>query len=628
MSEIEQARAFFEQDNLGEAAKLYNVILSRDPANLEAAERLGVIMARTKNLVVAEQLFRHQIKYHPNDAAGYSNLSNALKEQNKIPEAIEAIQKAIELDGKNIIYYLNFAGMCLNIGDVTNAIKYYKEALKLEPNSIPILSALTDLTSVISPVETYEYMKKFNAVFPQDTLKIGLKTFVPIFYESQTEIDEFRQQLDKNLDKLLKQELHINIEDTRRIYDNTFYLAYHNRNNRDFKSKLAQIYAKAIPDLLHTAPHIKNYKHEKGKKIKLGIISSFFYRHPVSRCFGGFIIELCKDERFEVHILYIPVAINPIKAKQDEHFQWVTSEAHEVHMLSEKYFETRKEIENLELDAMLYLDIGMYWLTYLLSFSRLAPVQMLVAGHPDTSGVPTMDYFFIGNDMEAPGAEDHYTEKMVRLKNITNYFETQKLPEKFKTRAELGLPEDKTIYYCPMKNHKIHSDFDFALRAILEKDENAVILLPSDSGKISEMALNRMRRNIGKLTQRIIYHPWASNVEFMSYLKTADVVIDTFYFGSGTTLVALFTVDAPLVVLPGTNTGGRVAYASYKTMGIDELIAKDKDDFVNLAVKTANDKEFRAKVVQKIHEKKHVLFDNPAAAHEMADFIEEKVDAF
>ena len=51
-----------------------------------------------------------------------------------------------------------------------------------------------------------------------------------------------------------------------------------------------------------------------------------------------------------------------------------------------------QEINKLNLHVLMYADIGMDAFTYLLSFSRLAPVQALTHGHPCTSGVATLDY--------------------------------------------------------------------------------------------------------------------------------------------------------------------------------------------------------------------------------------------
>jgi predicted O-linked N-acetylglucosamine transferase (SPINDLY family) len=69
--------------------------------------------------------------------------------------------------------------------------------------------------------------------------------------------------------------------------------------------------------------------------------------------------------------------------------------------------------------VLLYADIGMEPFSYTLAFSRLAPVQCVAWGHPVTTGLPEIDHFLSSDLMEPPGAEAHYTERLVRLPNLS-----------------------------------------------------------------------------------------------------------------------------------------------------------------------------------------------------------------
>ena len=57
------------------------------------------------------------------------------------------------------------------------------------------------------------------------------------------------------------------------------------------------------------------------------------------------------------------------------------------------------EIRSANLDILIYPEIGLDPVTYFLAFSRLAKVQMAWLGHPDTTGISTIDYF-ITSDVE------------------------------------------------------------------------------------------------------------------------------------------------------------------------------------------------------------------------------------
>src|SRR5205823_12945954 len=93
------------------------------------------------------------------------------------------------------------------------------------------------------------------------------------------------------------------------------------------------------------------------------------------------------------------------------------------------------------------------------------------------------------------GAEAHYTEKLVRFKNLPLYY-YRPAPAGAENgsagaspsrgagtggaleRGRFGLREDATVYGCLHSTFKLHPEFDAALGEIRRRDENGVILVP------------------------------------------------------------------------------------------------------------------------------------------------------
>ena len=73
-------------------------------------------------------------------------------------------------------------------------------------------------------------------------------------------------------------------------------------------------------------------------------------------------------------------------------------------------------------------------LTYVLAFGRIAPVQVAWWGHPDTSGISTIDYF-VTSDTDAADAHLHHSEQLVRFSTLGTYF---RMPEEAKPTAAVG----------------------------------------------------------------------------------------------------------------------------------------------------------------------------------------------
>ncbi len=80
-------------------------------------------------------------------------------------------------------------------------------------------------------------------------------------------------------------------------------------------------------------------------------------------------------------------------------------------------------IEAREFDVLLYPEIGMDATCTKLASLRLAPVQIAAWGHPETTGLPTIDYFLSAELFEPEGSARYYRERLVKLPNLGCYCE-------------------------------------------------------------------------------------------------------------------------------------------------------------------------------------------------------------
>ena len=130
-------------------------------------------------------------------------------------------------------------------------------------------------------------------------------------------------------------------------------------------------------------------------------------------------------------------------------------------------------------------------LTYFLAFARLAPLQCLTWGHPDTTGIANLDRFLSCDAMEPAGAERHYSETLVRLPGPTLHYARPALPARLKPRSAFGLPDDAHLYVCPQSLFKIHPDFDRALVELLRRDPQGLVVLISGRDRNLDELLRR-----------------------------------------------------------------------------------------------------------------------------------------
>src|ERR1700674_4929626 len=108
----------------------------------------------------------------------------------------------------------------------------------------------------------------------------------------------------------------------------------------------------------------------------------------------------------------------------------------------------------------MFPEIGMGPVATQLAVQRLAAVQCTSWGHPVTSGFPTIDYFISSDLMEPAGAANHYSEQLVRLPNLSIYYEHPDVRAVSIDRADLGLRPGAVVYWCCQSLPKYLPQFD------------------------------------------------------------------------------------------------------------------------------------------------------------------------
>ena len=257
-----------------------------------------------------------------------------------------------------------------------------------------------------------------------------------------------------------------------------FYLAYHDEDNRFLLEARASLYRSKFSALNYTSSALTEWRvsRHQARRIRIGFISEYLCDHTIGRLFRG-ILRTLDRTRFEVWLMHSANAGNaPFRALLD-------SEVDHAVTLPRGLRSQQEAIATSKLDVLFYPDIGMSPETQLLAFARLAPVQVVSWGHPDTTGIDTLDYYLSTTCIEPQGAEDLYSEQLVRLSRLPSYYEATAIDVLTTSRADHGLPETGTLYGCPQSLFKLHPDFDAHLNAIAEGDPEGHIVFLQQGGK-------------------------------------------------------------------------------------------------------------------------------------------------
>lgn len=259
----------------------------------------------------------------------------------------------------------------------------------------------------------------------------------------------------------------------------------------------------------------------------------------------------------------------------------------------------------------------------LLALRRLAPVQVTSWLSSGTTGSDYIDYFLSSELLEqSDQPEKFYSEELIRLKEIPAYMIPPVMLGPIPPRSDYGLPEGR-LYICPHLIYKLHPDYDAILAEILESDPEAQLVLLSnpDNRFLRNRLLARLENTYAELMPRIWFLPKLSHQDYLGLLNIADVMLDPFYFGGGTSSYEALHFGVPVITWPGERLHGRITYAYYRKMDVLDCVAYSAKDYVHLAVEIASQPDLNREIRAKLKAKSHLLFENNEAVNEVADTL-------
>ncbi len=581
-----------------------------------AAQRLletAIALHRTGRAHGALNALRGLVRLAAESAWGHALLGMVLAETGDARGSREAFARALALE-PGMVQALTRAGVEAFPLDLQRALSIFTLATTLAPDAWRVKSHLAHVRYVRG--DRQGALALLDAAWRASgrdglRLKRVIMLIEPI-YASMEHLQGIRNEYLAGLAELAATPLRIDdpLDD---VGLTNFLLAYQGRNERDSQAQLAGILLRANPALGYVAPHPRAAAPSRARP-RVGMLSTYFGRkHSVGAAYDGLLDELARIGTLELTVICLQ---EEGAARLRER---LGGSAAAVALPGESLEAARRALAALELDVLLYADIGMDPFTYYLAFGRYARLQGVIAGHPLTSGIPAIDVFISGDHAEPADAESHYSERLVRLSRVPVGMRAPALPPP-RSRAELGLPETGNLYVCPMKLQKFHPEFDAALAGILRADPEAEIVLFADFNTDiwDQRVQQRLERALGEHAHRATFLPWQPSEAFLAILMHADVALDTFHFGAGTTCALVFGAGCPMLTLPAAFMRGRLTYSYYRIMEIDECIATDAGDYVRRAVSIARDRPLRARLGEQIRTRSARLFDAAPVAAELA----------
>jgi protein O-GlcNAc transferase len=585
----QQAVALIHQGRLQEAEEIYRELIAQGTINHVVYGNLAAICGMQGGLDELIELLKKTLQLKPNNPEAHNNLGNALKEQGDLVGAIAFYNTALQLKPNYPEAHYNLGNALKEQGDLNAARVEWGKA------------------SMQSP-ETPLYWMKYNLFF-QD------------LYESQGGINEARQLYIENLERLVLLEKPNNCRPKSKILEaSLFWIAYHNcHDDRILLEKLSSS-IKSSPltrDLQFQAETQVLARRTKGKP-RIGISSQFLVDHTIGKLNQG-LVERIKTSGCETVLLYPP------NAKKDSFRKIIEASSDKALDLPANPLLACEIVLKEQLDILFYLDIGMSAFTYQMALSRLAPIQMTSWGHPNTTGLSTIDYFISSSLIESDNAQDYYTEQLVRLSRLPCIYKSPTKDARASSRQDFKeLPRDRFLIGIPQSLFKIHPDYDQILERIALEIPSAYFVLIDMLNKLQTERLKaRWMQRAPTVAMNSVFLPRMNGNRYLELLDAMDILLDPFYFGSGNTFYESMAVGTPLITMPGKYMRGRIVAGGYRQMQLDNApVAASPDEYVQWCRRLAESKELRERMKEDIRNAAHQhLFNDQQVGGEFVEFI-------
>lgn len=609
-----------------EAVGAYQKAISAKAGFAEAHYNRGISLLALGRYEEALKAFDRALALNPRYAKAHCNRGVVLASLAKFSEALTSYEAALALDPSVDEARINLGRALIQLKRFDEALVWLEEKLARDPNNAEALYVrgrlFLELNQDVRAAADFERSLALQPDYADAHIGSCFME-LPILYDSEAEIGLRRAAYERKLRALLSNIEAGKLKGVAKAISTQqpFYLAYQGFNDRELQTVYGDIISRVVGEQFSTPPLPPAPTIDE--PIRVGIVSAHFKLHSNWKIpIKGWLSQLDRN-RFRLFGYHLGEgdAETEVAASLCERF---------VHRPLD-VAGWRQEILADAPHVLIYPGILMDAISFQLAAQRLAPVQCTSWGHPETSGLPTLDYFLSSDLMEPPDAAEHYTERLIRLPNLSIYYEPVGIRPAALTREALGVPADSPVFWCGQSLYKYLPQFDDVFPRIVRQAPTSrfVFVRYVGSARVTEAFQARLERAFAAhgiaMSDHCVFLRNMTQDEFSAAMGLCDVFLDSIgWSGCNSTLESL-PYDLPIVTIPGALMRGRHSAAILQMMGITETIAKNLDEYVTIAARLANDPTERQVLSGRIAESKERVFRDRTCIAALETFLESAV---
>jgi predicted O-linked N-acetylglucosamine transferase (SPINDLY family) len=587
------SRLLLETGQFEEAEASYRREIELTPEHFGPHHQLGVVLSRMMKHTGAIEQFKRAISLNPGSGASYFSLGSAYTDDDDASEenlahAHASFEKAVEVEPRDSLFHCSLGFSFWRRAQPERAMASFDRAIELDSNNAKARWARVMLWAPAFSSEGVDDSRDRSGFGGE------LAKFEDWWVTSDTDGELFVGDIQP------------------------FYLTYQEESNVALLKQYGGVCSRAMQRWLDRQK-TPAFKRPPGKRIRLGIVSGDIRLHSVWMALIKGWFQSFDPERFEFVVFSLAERVDPETS-------WARSKSDVFVRGPKKLAQWVAEISEQNCEILLYPAVGLDPMALKLASMRMAPVQINTWGHPDTSGVPTLDYYVSAECFEPAGAQSHYSEKLVLLPHLSNRIQPLALPGTDPGFAAMNIDPERPILVCPGTPFKYQPEHDHVFADIARSVPNAqLVFFRPSAAALADLLQTRITNQFAAAgldaQDHVRFIRWLNFHEFHCLLRRADVLLDTIGFSGYNTAVQAIECGLPLVTREGKFLRGRLASGVLRRMDLQELIVQTKSEYVNLVARLVTDGAYQAHIRNEIQQRRSVLFDDQSAMGPFQDFL-------
>ena len=548
------------------------------PALLRAA---GLAWLAVRDGRAAAPFFEAALAREPSDGETHYNLGVALQMQLRFNDAARAYQRALVCRPDLIAADFNLGVIFTALGNWNGAIAAYGTVLERNPRHVAAHKNLGEVLLGAGRIDEWlAHFRRFEEQCP-GVLPLALHALEASHYTADF------ARLDRYLEGL-RHERFAAADDAELVdvLEQLLYLLLYFDVEPEMVHRFEQTYDR-VATHVYGAPLPRRDERKPGK-VRIGYLSADLRNHVMGKMIWQ-AIRHHDRERFELHFY----SLSPVRDEWTERFM---SMADSFTRLDEQ--DDRMAVDTIaaaDLDLLVDLNTHTKGARPAILARKPARVQITHIASAGTLGLHAVDFKLTDHFADVPENQAYVLETLLPMQGcVYPYRHIDPAPDQGYRRASLGIPDDAIVIGAFVNPLKLSRRCLTLWREVLERVPQARLAFSPIDPALRDV-YRRLAANAGIPAGQVLFVPAGkSEAENQARYALVDFVLDPLPYGGVNGTLEALDMGVPVVTLLGKRHGERTSYSILANLGVTDTVAETGREYVDLAVRLANDAPMRA----------------------------------